>query len=147
MDEGTSVNVPYLLAQCLFRYVEGRKQGAKRSGGYFIVRLGVHFGVITKESLWTLTVVAHELTTIDMDKLGPEVVAVHQEDVAPPMPPAGATAPHTIPQRFQRLEEEVYGLRDSIGEQHVTMKRLSSNFRTDDANTSAPSQTEPQADP
>nr|GEW89435.1 retrotransposon protein, putative, Ty3-gypsy subclass [Tanacetum cinerariifolium] len=33
MDEGTVVNVPYLLAQYLFRYAEGRKQGAWMSDG------------------------------------------------------------------------------------------------------------------
>ncbi|GJY10987.1 hypothetical protein Tco_0379172 [Tanacetum coccineum] len=39
MDEGMVVNVPYLLAQYLFRHTEGRKHRARMSGGYFIGRL------------------------------------------------------------------------------------------------------------
>ncbi|GJR50424.1 hypothetical protein Tco_1400945 [Tanacetum coccineum] len=69
VDEGTSVNVPYLLAYYIFRHASGRKQGARMSGGHFIARLGVHFKVITEESLWTLTVEVCRLTTIDIDKL------------------------------------------------------------------------------
>ncbi|GJU25420.1 hypothetical protein Tco_1164041 [Tanacetum coccineum] len=68
IDEGT-VNIPYLLAQNLFRHVEGRKQGARMSGVHFVVRLAEHFGLITEESLRGLTVVVRNLTVIDMDKL------------------------------------------------------------------------------
>ncbi|GKC88497.1 hypothetical protein Tco_1149146 [Tanacetum coccineum] len=39
MDEGTVVNVPYLLAQYLFRHVWGRKAGAHMLGGHFIAQL------------------------------------------------------------------------------------------------------------
>nr|GEX66315.1 hypothetical protein [Tanacetum cinerariifolium] len=45
MDEGTTVNVPYLLAQYLFRYIEGRKRGARLSSRNFIGRLAEHFEV------------------------------------------------------------------------------------------------------
>ncbi|GKF80383.1 hypothetical protein Tco_0238985 [Tanacetum coccineum] len=38
MDRGTA-NVSYLLTHYLFRHVEGRKSGARLSGGYFIGRL------------------------------------------------------------------------------------------------------------
>ncbi|GJU14201.1 hypothetical protein Tco_1136597 [Tanacetum coccineum] len=68
MDEGT-VNVSYLLAQYLFRHVEGRKQGAKMSGGHFIARLAEHFRVITKEILRGSIVVVRDLTMINMDEL------------------------------------------------------------------------------
>ncbi|GJT75653.1 hypothetical protein Tco_1042378 [Tanacetum coccineum] len=44
MDRGTA-NVPYLLAQYLFRHAEGRKSGARLSEGYFIGRLAAHFGL------------------------------------------------------------------------------------------------------
>nr|GEU41168.1 reverse transcriptase domain-containing protein [Tanacetum cinerariifolium] len=44
MDRGTA-NVPYLLAQYLFRHAEGRKSGARLSGGHFIGRLTSHFGL------------------------------------------------------------------------------------------------------
>ncbi|GJU05264.1 hypothetical protein Tco_1121694 [Tanacetum coccineum] len=45
MDRGTA-NVPYLLAQYLFRHAEGRKSGARLSGGYFIGRLATYFGLL-----------------------------------------------------------------------------------------------------
>nr|GEY00025.1 hypothetical protein [Tanacetum cinerariifolium] len=45
MDEGTTVNVPYLLAQYLFRYIEGRKRGARLSSRNFIGRLAEHFEI------------------------------------------------------------------------------------------------------
>ncbi|GKB71627.1 hypothetical protein Tco_0933039 [Tanacetum coccineum] len=69
MDEGTRVNIPYLLALCLFRFGKGRKQGARMSRGHFITRLGVYFRVITKEILKALTVVVRDLTIIDMVEL------------------------------------------------------------------------------
>ncbi|GJS35302.1 hypothetical protein Tco_0533684 [Tanacetum coccineum] len=40
MDEGTVVNVPYLLAQYLFRHAWGRNTGAQMSDGHFIAHLG-----------------------------------------------------------------------------------------------------------
>ncbi|GKA88032.1 hypothetical protein Tco_0809796 [Tanacetum coccineum] len=46
MDCGT-INVPHLLAQYLFRHAEGRKSGARLSGGNFIGRLAMHFGLVT----------------------------------------------------------------------------------------------------
>nr|GEV23792.1 hypothetical protein [Tanacetum cinerariifolium] len=42
MDLGTA-NVLYLLVQYLFRHAEGRKSGARLSGGHFIGRLTAHF--------------------------------------------------------------------------------------------------------
>ncbi|GJY05653.1 hypothetical protein Tco_0371593 [Tanacetum coccineum] len=68
MDEGT-VNVSYLLAQYLFRHVEGRKKGAKMFGGYFITHLAEHFRLLTKKRLQGLTMVIRDLTKIDMDEL------------------------------------------------------------------------------
>ncbi|GKC89204.1 hypothetical protein Tco_1149853 [Tanacetum coccineum] len=68
MDEGT-VNILHMLAQNLFRHVEGRKQGARMSGGHFVARLAEHFRLITEESLRGLTVVVRNLTVIDMDEL------------------------------------------------------------------------------
>ncbi|GKC87723.1 hypothetical protein Tco_1148372, partial [Tanacetum coccineum] len=42
MDWGTA-NVPYLLAQYLFRHAKGRKSGVRLSKGYFIGHLAAHF--------------------------------------------------------------------------------------------------------
>ncbi|GKB53814.1 hypothetical protein Tco_0904567 [Tanacetum coccineum] len=50
MDRGTA-NVPYLLAQYLFRHAEGRKSGARLSRGYFIRRLAAYFGLVRDEGL------------------------------------------------------------------------------------------------
>ncbi|GKC40356.1 hypothetical protein Tco_1052740 [Tanacetum coccineum] len=50
MDRGT-INFPYRLAQYLFRHVEGRKSGARLSGGHFIRRLADHFGLVSDEGL------------------------------------------------------------------------------------------------
>ncbi|GKA09115.1 hypothetical protein Tco_0688446, partial [Tanacetum coccineum] len=69
MDEGMTVNVPYLLAHYLFIYAKGRKQGARMSGGHFVARLAKHFGLLTEEILQGLTVVVRDLIVIDMDEL------------------------------------------------------------------------------
>nr|GEX39179.1 hypothetical protein [Tanacetum cinerariifolium] len=62
-------NVPYLLAQYLFRNAEGMKRGAMLFGRHFIGRLAKHFGLVTEEGLQGLTVVVGELKMIDMDEL------------------------------------------------------------------------------
>ncbi|GJT04657.1 hypothetical protein Tco_0839119 [Tanacetum coccineum] len=41
MDEGIPMNIPYLLAQYLFRFSSGRKHRARMFGGHFITHLGV----------------------------------------------------------------------------------------------------------
>nr|GEY86304.1 hypothetical protein [Tanacetum cinerariifolium] len=69
MDEGTTVNVPYLLSQYLFRHAEGRKRRARLSGGNFVRRLTKHFRLVTEKGLQGLIVVVGELRMIDMDKL------------------------------------------------------------------------------
>ncbi|GJW76803.1 hypothetical protein Tco_0138485 [Tanacetum coccineum] len=50
MDRRTA-NVPYLLAQYMFRNSEGRKSGARLSGGHFIGHLAEHFGLVSNEGL------------------------------------------------------------------------------------------------
>ncbi|GKB45820.1 hypothetical protein Tco_0896573 [Tanacetum coccineum] len=68
MDRGTT-NVPHLLAQYIFRHAEGRKSGAKLSGGHFIGRLAMHFGLVSDEGLRGLQVVTRELPLIDLHEL------------------------------------------------------------------------------
>ncbi|GKE79312.1 hypothetical protein Tco_1545432 [Tanacetum coccineum] len=67
-DQGTA-NIPYLLAQYLFRHAEGRKSGARLSGGHFIGRLAHHFGLVSDDGLRGLSIVTHELPVIDMGEL------------------------------------------------------------------------------
>ncbi|GKF37149.1 hypothetical protein Tco_0113907 [Tanacetum coccineum] len=66
---GGSANVPYLLAQYLFRYAEGRKSGARLSKGHFIGRLAHHFGLDSDDGLRGLSVVTRELPLIDIGKI------------------------------------------------------------------------------
>ncbi|GKC51133.1 hypothetical protein Tco_1073878 [Tanacetum coccineum] len=68
MDRGAA-NVPYLLAQYLFRHIEERKSGAKLSGGYFIGRLAHYFGMVSDDGLRGLSVVTREIPLIDMGEL------------------------------------------------------------------------------
>ncbi|GJU62293.1 hypothetical protein Tco_1244128 [Tanacetum coccineum] len=68
MDQGMA-NFPYLLAQYLFRHAQGRKSGARMSGGYFIGRLAEHIGLISDEGLMGLSVIARMLPVINLDEL------------------------------------------------------------------------------
>ncbi|GJY88161.1 hypothetical protein Tco_0502789 [Tanacetum coccineum] len=115
MDVG-SVNVPYLLARYLL-FAAGRKSGAYISGGQFVALLAEHFGLLTMEILGGLTVIALELSIIDMAELA-------LEQPAPPSPPASA---RTMPQRLGRLEEEEQGLRRDVG----TLRGLVERSMTD----------------
>ncbi|GJT71872.1 hypothetical protein Tco_1031158 [Tanacetum coccineum] len=64
-----TANVPHLLAQYLFRHAEGRKSRARLSGGHFIGRLAMHFGLVSDEGLRGLQVVTRELPLIDLHEL------------------------------------------------------------------------------
>ncbi|GKB16293.1 hypothetical protein Tco_0850216 [Tanacetum coccineum] len=97
MVEETVANVSYLLAQYLFRYAKGSKQGARMCGGHFVARLAEHFRLITEESLWGLTVVVHDLTMIDIDQEVPEEGVQADPTQAPQNPPAVAPVARTIP--------------------------------------------------
>ncbi|GKF28123.1 hypothetical protein Tco_0094465, partial [Tanacetum coccineum] len=48
----------------------GRKSGAKLSGGHFVRRLAVHFGLVSDEGLRGLSVVTREHPLIDLHELG-----------------------------------------------------------------------------
>ncbi|GJV80055.1 hypothetical protein Tco_1515925 [Tanacetum coccineum] len=51
------------------RHAEGRKSGARLSGGHFIRRLAHHFGLVSDDGLRGLSVVTCEIPLIDMSKL------------------------------------------------------------------------------
>ncbi|GJW08568.1 hypothetical protein Tco_1570991 [Tanacetum coccineum] len=68
MDRGAA-NILYPLAQYLFRHAEGRKSGARLSGGHFIGRLAHHFGLVSDDGLRGLSIVTRELPMIDMGEL------------------------------------------------------------------------------
>ncbi|GJR47239.1 hypothetical protein Tco_1315342 [Tanacetum coccineum] len=51
------------------RHAEGRKSGARLSGGHFIGCLAMHFGLVSDEGLRGLQVVTRELPLIDLHEL------------------------------------------------------------------------------
>ncbi|GJR86823.1 putative reverse transcriptase domain-containing protein [Tanacetum coccineum] len=116
MDHET-INVPHLLAQYLFRHAEGRKSGARLSGGHFIGRLALHFGLVSDEGLRGLQVAAGGTSEADEDAQGAEEVALEIPAPAPaqtPPPPLPASHPRTMLQRIKRLKEEVHDLRRDV---------------------------------
>ncbi|GJV79234.1 hypothetical protein Tco_1515104 [Tanacetum coccineum] len=79
MDRGAA-NIPYLLAQYLFRHVEGRKSGARLSEGHFTGRLAHHFGLVGDDRLRGLSVLAREFSLIDMGELVKLNICMDLED-------------------------------------------------------------------
>ncbi|GKD90911.1 hypothetical protein Tco_1366418 [Tanacetum coccineum] len=103
MDRGTT-NVPYLLAHYLFMHAKGRKSKARLSGGHFIGRLAMHFGLVSDEGLRGLQAAAAGANEADegspaAEEVAPEIPAPVQ---APPPPPP-APQPRTMSQRIERL--------------------------------------------
>ncbi|GJV88753.1 hypothetical protein Tco_1532691 [Tanacetum coccineum] len=145
MDVG-SVNVPYLFDKYLRLFATGRKSGDLISRGQFIARLAKHFGLLTEERLWGLTVIAPTLPVIDMAELA--ILALVQEPQQPPPPPAVG---RTMPQRLGRLEEEVEQTcqafdRTFQGRSPTAFQRRTRQ-RTDGASTFAAQQGQQQPDP
>ncbi|GJS83428.1 hypothetical protein Tco_0749969 [Tanacetum coccineum] len=131
MNRGTA-NVPYLLAQYMFRHAEGRKSGARLSGGHFIRRLADHFGLGSDEGLRGLFVISQELlawvapgperqpdAAVGAHKAAKDAPAnneVAQADPAPAQahPPPPAPQPRTMSQRIERIEEEMSELQQNV---------------------------------
>ncbi|GKC83166.1 hypothetical protein Tco_1138883 [Tanacetum coccineum] len=108
MDVG-SVNIPYMLAQYLRRYAFGRKRGARMSGGQFVPPAA---GAAQAHQEIPEEGVQANLTLIE----------------AAQIPQAAALAPRTMPQRMARLEKEVHGLREILGEQRAVLDGMSRDF-------------------
>ncbi|GJT60072.1 hypothetical protein Tco_1003605 [Tanacetum coccineum] len=68
IDRGTA-NVPYLLAQYLFRHAEVRNSGSRLFGGHFIGCPTAHFGLVSDQGLRGLSMVTRELLLIDLHEL------------------------------------------------------------------------------
>ncbi|GJZ20524.1 hypothetical protein Tco_0557114 [Tanacetum coccineum] len=154
MDRGTT-NVPHLLARYMFRHAEGRKSGARLSGGHFIGCLAAHFGLLGRLNI-CLRIDDTWAWVAPRPKRQPDVTAgapraaedapaddegaqVNPAPVQAPQPPP--PAPRTIHQRISRLEEEAF---DStlVGSSQFPYQRRTRR-RTDDASTSAPQQPDP----
>ncbi|GJW45719.1 hypothetical protein Tco_0077365 [Tanacetum coccineum] len=94
MDRGTT-DVPYLLAQYLFRHDEGRKIRARLSGGHFIRHLAMHFGLVSDQGLRGLQGPERQQAAAagahEADKTGPAANEDAQDIPAKaplPLPPA-----------------------------------------------------------
>ncbi|GJT40639.1 hypothetical protein Tco_0940504 [Tanacetum coccineum] len=123
-----TANVPYLLAQYLFRLAEGRKSGARLSRGHFIGRIAAHFGLVSDEGLRRLSIIARELSGPERQQTTAASAPGAAEDasaadegaqaVPAPMQPPQLLPPalqhRTMSQRIDRLEEEVRELRQSV---------------------------------
>ncbi|GJX43552.1 hypothetical protein Tco_0260228 [Tanacetum coccineum] len=83
MDRGAA-NVSYLLAQYLFKHVEGRKSDARLSRGHFIGCIAHHFGLVNDDGLRGLSFVTRELLLINMGK------GAKRQPVAAAAAPGGA---------------------------------------------------------
>ncbi|GJS77538.1 hypothetical protein Tco_0727419 [Tanacetum coccineum] len=123
MDCGTT-NVPHLLAQYLFKHAEGRKSGARLSGGHFIGRLAMYFGLVSDEGLRGLQVVTRELPLIDLHELRRLKICTRYGDTwawvaqGPERQQAAAAGAHEADEaeRIERIEEEMHDLwRDVVG--------------------------------
>nr|GEW82052.1 hypothetical protein [Tanacetum cinerariifolium] len=114
-----SVNIPNLLAWYLRRFASGRKREAIISGGQFVARLAEHFSTAT---------VCDELDdTWAWVASGPK----RQPDATTSAPETSLVATsvtRTMPQRMERLEEEVYEIRESLAEQREVMDAMARHF-------------------
>ncbi|GKB43548.1 hypothetical protein Tco_0888490 [Tanacetum coccineum] len=116
MDQRTA-NIPYLVAQYLFRHAEGRKSEARLSGGHFTGRLIAHFGLDRRYmGLGGPRPERQQVAADGAPEATPAVDEGAQGEPAPaqaPQPPP-APQPKAMPQRIERLEEDVRELRQSI---------------------------------
>ncbi|GJR29675.1 hypothetical protein Tco_1105907, partial [Tanacetum coccineum] len=140
--------------------VTGRKSRARLSGGNFIGRLAMHFGLVSDEGLRGLqgpkrqqvaATGAHEADEAGLaaDKGAQEIPAPAQ---APPPPPP-SPQPRTMSLRIERIEEEMRDLRHDVafdstlvGSSWMPYQRRV-RPRTRDASTSLAPHADDQPDP
>ncbi|GKD50556.1 hypothetical protein Tco_1279532 [Tanacetum coccineum] len=110
MDRG-AVNIPYLLAQYLFRYAKGRKIDARLSRGHFIGRLAHHFCLVSDDGQRGLSIAwvaprlkrqpnvaagapgaAEDVPAVDEGSQA-DLTPVQAPQPPPPPPAAGRTMP------------------------------------------------------
>ncbi|GKE37410.1 hypothetical protein Tco_1460815, partial [Tanacetum coccineum] len=144
-------NVPHLLAQYLFRHAEGRKSEARLSGGHFIRRLAMHFGLVSDEGLRGLQGPERQQAAmagaLEADKAGQAAEEVALE-ISTPVP--AQAPPHLHPPHNHLIEAsgQTYQPFDStlVGSSGLSFLRRV-RPRTSDASTSAAPHTNAQPDP
>nr|GEW48045.1 hypothetical protein [Tanacetum cinerariifolium] len=145
----------------LRRHVDGRKNGVRLSGGHFIGRLAMNFGLVSDEGLRGLqgqkrqqatAAGAHEVDEAGMvaEEVAEDIPTLAQ---APPPPPP-TLQPRTMSQRIERIEEELMDAsgqtyqpfdRTLVGSSGLSFKRHV-RPRTCDASTFAAPYTDSQPD-
>ncbi|GJX63137.1 hypothetical protein Tco_0296037 [Tanacetum coccineum] len=120
-------------------HAKGRKSGARLSGGHFIRRLAMHFGLVNDEGLRGLQVVTREVLLIDLHELGSlNIYARYAKEVTPEIP-APAQAPPPAPQlqimsqRIERFKEEMHDLRRDV----VGLRGVAKSFTTEQSRVSS----------
>ncbi|GJX45008.1 hypothetical protein Tco_0261684 [Tanacetum coccineum] len=96
MNRGTA-NIPYLLAQYLFRHAEGRKSGARLSGGYFIRRLPAYFGLVSDDGLRATRPERQPDAMAGAPEAARDALAVDEGAPADPAPMQAPQPPHAAP--------------------------------------------------
>ncbi|GKF89529.1 hypothetical protein Tco_0263492 [Tanacetum coccineum] len=94
MDEGTAVDVPYLLAQYLFRHAEGRKRGARLG---ICKRLGDTLDWVASGPERQQVAVARALEDVEGAHAEVEGVQANPVPVQAPEPPPAAAQSRTMP--------------------------------------------------
>ncbi|GJV25046.1 hypothetical protein Tco_1377741 [Tanacetum coccineum] len=94
-------------------FADGRKSGALISGGQFVARLAEHFGLLMKERLQGLAVIAPALSVIDMAELVRLQICMEINDT---------WAWVAI------LEEDVYEIRGALAEQREVIGAMARDF-------------------
>ncbi|GKB19051.1 hypothetical protein Tco_0852974 [Tanacetum coccineum] len=120
--------------------IAGRSQAPKKGAiifrGQYVARLAKHFGLLTKERLQGLTVIATALPIIDMAELVRLQLYVELDDTWASVPtgPArqeggvGGVAEEAPGKRIARLEEEVHDMREALQGQREVLDRMAHNF-------------------
>ncbi|GJY07362.1 zinc finger, CCHC-type containing protein [Tanacetum coccineum] len=112
------------------KHAKGRKSGAKLSERHFIGRLAHHFGLVGDDWAWVAQGAERQLVAAVAAPRGVEDASNIDEGTQavpapihapPPLPPV---AGKTMPQRFGRLEEEIRGLHQDIGNLRGLVERL-----------------------
>ncbi|GJU16249.1 hypothetical protein Tco_1144215 [Tanacetum coccineum] len=103
MDQAIA-NVPYMLAQYLFRHAEGREIGARMLGGHFIGRLAAHFGMVGDTLAWVApgperqqVVTAGAPKVVEDAPVVDEGAPVVPAPVHAPQPPPTASPTRSLP--------------------------------------------------
>ncbi|GJX36467.1 hypothetical protein Tco_0248024 [Tanacetum coccineum] len=102
--------------------------GWSRAPKKFIARMAEHFGLLTEERLKGLTVMVQDLPVIDMAKLVRLQICEELDDTWAWVSSGQERQPDVVAGTPQRLEEEVHGMREALGEQREVLDSMACDF-------------------